>query len=204
MIFSYSAIKTYNTCPRQYEALHLLKTHKRESSPALEKGIEFHKKLEDAIRDGKGLPQKLKSWEVLASKLHQGGAVPERKMAVDRNLQPCDFFDDHAWIRGVIDVDFEVGNTCLQIDWKTGKVRPDALQADFYALLKWAQNPNLTIDFKFAFLEHNVVHPVHPTTKAKDEVPAMVSRIEMAEEFPPTPSFLCRYCPVYECEHNEA
>ena len=45
----YSAVKTFNTCPRQYEALYILRNVPRKSSPALEKGIAWHKALEDQL-----------------------------------------------------------------------------------------------------------------------------------------------------------
>jgi len=201
---SYSAIKAYNTCPRQYEALYVKKTHKRGSSPALDKGIKYHEALENVVKYGQGLPSYLKQWEDLAYKLHLGGAEAEPRLAIDGNGEPCDFFDDKAKLRGAIDVDWTHDGTSLMLDWKTGKVYPDPLQADIYAVMKWAQQPELQISFKFVYLEHDHVVPEHPDKGAVARVWDQIERIETTTEYPPRPCFACRFCPVTECEYNES
>ncbi len=205
IIHSYSAMKTFNTCPRQYKALYVDRSHKRAPSPALDKGIRYHEALENTVRYGQSLPKYLKRWESLAYKLHEGGAQAEVKLATDREGNPCDFFDtDRAWLRGAIDVDWEQQSSCLEIDWKTGKVYPDPLQADVYATMKWAQNPDLRINFKLVFLDHDTVVPVHPDREAVNRVKDQLRRIEAEQTYPPRPCFACRFCPVTECEYNES
>lgn len=203
MKHSYSAMKTFATCPRQYEALYLLRNVPRKSSPALEKGIAWHEAMEKAL-EGAPLPAHLTWWQGLVDKLRAAGAVPERKVAVTRELKPTGFFDDDVWLRGAIDVQLHGGKRCLMIDWKTGKVYPDPLQAEVYALMQWAEHPAVTIGFAFAYLEHKRTVSVDVDKGSTARVVAFLERIEATEVFTPRPCFACRFCPVTSCEYNEA
>lgn len=200
MIHSYSALKAFGTCPRQYEALYLLRSVKRGPSPALEKGIEWHEALEHAVKRGAPLPKHLHPWQSLADRLRAAGAQAEVKLAIDREGKPCDFWDRNAWLRGAIDVDAGT----LLVDWKTGKVYPDPFQADVYVALKRATQPKLKVDFHFVYLEHKKVVTLKPNQDAADRVRTYIARVEQAETFPPRPCFACRFCPVTDCEYNEA
>ena len=197
-VHSYSALKCFSTCPRQYEALYLTKSVKRTSSPALEKGIAWHEALEKAVRDNTPLPSHLSKWQPLANTLRKAGAQVEVKLAMDREGNPCGFWDKHAWLRGAIDVD--TGQ--LLLDWKTGKVYPDPLQADVYTALKRASLPKLKVDFHFVYLEHSKVVTMKPNQDATNRVVQYIARVEQAETYPPRPCFACRWCPVTQCEYN--
>lgn len=198
---SYSAVKTFNTCPRQYEALYILRNVPRKSSPALEKGIAWHKALEDALLEAKPLPSHLVYWQPLADMLHKAGAEAEVQLAITHDKTPTDFKAEDVWVRGAIDVRLSAGNKITMLDWKTGKVYPDSLQADFYATMQWAQTPGVKIEFHFTYLEHKRTVPVEVDKKAPDRVYAALERIENTTTFHPRPCFACKFCPVSTCEY---
>ena len=201
MKHSYSAVKTFNTCPRQYEALYVLRNVPRKSSPALEKGIAWHEAMERGVRDGALLPSHLTHWQPLTNMLHAAGAEAEIQLAVTHGKAPTDFTAGDVWIRGAIDVRLTAPGKVVMLDWKTGKVYPDSLQADFYATMQWAQTPGVKVEFHFTYLEHKRTVPVEVDKKAPDRVYAAVERIENTKVFHPRPCFACKFCPVSTCEY---
>lgn len=201
---SYSSLKTYKTCPRQYEALYVTKTVKRTSSPALEKGTEVHQHFEDALnRKAPDLPNKWGKWQPLVETLRKGPVEPEVRLAIDREGKPCDFWDKNAMLRGAIDVRLMDGDRVLMLDWKTGKVYPDRAQADVYAMMQWAQTPDVKIKFSFVYLEHNKTVPVDVDKGATRRVQQLIDTVDAATTFSPRPCFACRFCPVMTCEYHD-
>ncbi len=47
-------------------------------------------------------------------------AVPEIKLAINRDFEPVDFFDKDAYFRGVIDYSARIGRNSLVLDYKKG------------------------------------------------------------------------------------
>lgn len=192
---SYSSLKLYKQCPKQYKALYIDKSIKRQSSPALEKGIRMHKHMEDAVNHATKLPRTLAKWEPLVSKLRRAGAEAEKEFAVTEQLEPTTFWSKNAWLRGKVDIMLP-GRV---IDFKSGQVRPDPFQGEFYRVL--AREP---IRFNLVYLEHNTVVRTRPPENSIDNIRVVAYSAEHDTRFPARPSFLCRYCPVKTCKYNEA
>lgn len=201
LIHSYSALNAFSICPRQYEARYVLKTTKSTTSPALEKGRDWHAALEHAVQTGEGLPAHLARWRPLVAALHAGGARAEATLAIDRAGQPCGYWDAGAWLRGAIDIEWTRAGQCLMLDWKTGKVHPDPVQADVYSALRRASDPALAVEFHFVYLEHRKTVALRPDKGALQRVSASLTRLEDTTRFAPRPCFACRFCPVTTCEY---
>ena len=43
----------------------------------------------------------------------------------------------------------------------------------------------------------------YPDDNAERRVMSIINDIETNGKYPPTPSWLCRFCPLTWCEHNE-
>ena len=53
--WSYSALKEYVNCPRQYHETRVLKKYEKETTKQMLYGTEVHKALEDYVNEGKPL-----------------------------------------------------------------------------------------------------------------------------------------------------
>ncbi len=200
---SYSSLKAWVTCPRQYKALYIDKSVRRTSSPALERGNRIHQALEDAVNGG--AEPDVWTPDGLIHKLSTGSAEAEVELAIRRDGTPCGFWDKDAWLRGKIDVYMGADGRALMIDWKTGKVYPDALQADIYATMaRCTWGSDMKVSFYFVYVDQKVIHPEYPDSHAEERVRALVDRVEGDEHYTPQPCFACRFCPVNWCEYNDA
>ena len=204
---SYSSLKKWVTCPRHYQHQYVLKTIQFHTTPALERGNRVHKALEDAVKGDNTLLDKENVWvpPKLVQTLQASDAVPENKLAIDAYGQPVDFWDKSAVLRGAIDVDLTAprANRSVMVDWKTGKVYPDAMQADCYAAMKRAELPGAAVDFYFVYVDQKQKVNERPDQKAYDRVMALIERVEADDTYVPNPCFACRFCPVSSCEYNQ-
>jgi hypothetical protein len=217
--FSYSSLKTFNTCPKQYEHLYILKDVPREDNDASIYGKEVHSAIEEYIRDGKPLPAAYERFKDMVDPVlaWDGERHVELKMAVGPDLHPCDFFDPNYFVRGVADLVVVNGEKGRALDWKTGKSSryADIKQLELMALLMFAHFPQVKeVAGQLVFLVAQQVVPKEGPVKYYRENAMLMWRnwiynavaIEMAIEktgFNPKPNNLCRqYCPVTSCTHN--
>jgi hypothetical protein len=212
--WSYSALTSFETCPRRY---YLTKISKQVVEPPTEAtmwGNSVHKALETRITQNKSLPPSMQQWEpVVAKVLSKGGKVEaEQKIALDRNLKQVTYFAPTVWVRGVTDFTIAKDDKVFIGDWKTGKPTPESAQLKLTAAMTMAVKPwvNYVIN-AFIWLKDGST-TVEKFTR--DDIPTIwqefaprVQRLEHAvaeQKFPPRPSGLCRkWCPVGKtlCEY---
>jgi predicted RecB family nuclease len=90
---------------------------------------------------------------VLAKK---GDKYFEHQMAVNRQLQPVDWFAKDVWIRSIADVLVVNGDTAYCIDYKTGKVKENPTQLQLFAAMVMWQFPEVnTVKTSFVWLRFN-------------------------------------------------
>ncbi len=212
--WSYSALTTYETCPKKYYHLYVAKDVKDEDSSFSADGKIVHDAMKARVCDGKALPVNLRYMEKAAARF---AAVPgdkhgEMKLALSRDFEPRDFFAKDVFVRVVIDLTIVQGSTAIVVDWKTGKVKDDPTQMALCAAVLHRWMPEIT-NFKtvFVWLAHNDATP-KPYTPA--DFPAVwnnllprVAKIEQARkttDFPAKESGLCGWCPVKQCPHWRA
>lgn len=121
--WSFSRIKAFETCPKQFYHVNVLKQFPFEETEAMRYGTEFHKAAEDFIRDGTPVPGRfdfaLPALEALAAK--PGEKLCEQKLGLTAELEPCGFFDKGVWFRGIVDLLIIDGDEATIVDYKTGK-----------------------------------------------------------------------------------
>lgn len=215
--WSYSRLKAFEQCPKQYYHEKVLKEFPFVETDAMLYGTELHEAAELYIRDAKPLP---KHFEFIQSKLDKLRSIPgdklcEYKMGVTKNLEPCEFDDDNVWFRGISDLNIinrDKGRAHV-FDYKSGKnfKYADPGQLELMALATFAHFPKVQ-KVKAALL-FVVVDKMVAEQYDRDQIPELWDKwlgkyrrfagAYKSDVWNPLPSGLCRnHCPVLECPHN--
>ena len=218
--WSYSSLKKFKTCARQFYEVKVLKAFKEpESTEATRYGKDFHTAAELYVRDDTPLPA---YFEFAKPQLDTLRAIPgvkhcEYEMALTAKLEPCSFRDPLAWCRGVADlliVDEDRG-VARCVDYKTGKSAKyaDTAQLELMALMIFKHFPKVrSVKGGLLFV---VANSFRKETYKLDQEHTYwrtwmgdVRRLEVAYQtgvWNPNPSGLCRkHCVVTTCAHNGA
>jgi RecB family exonuclease len=213
--WSFSRIKAFQTCPKQFYHVSVLKEFPYEETEAMRYGTEFHKAAEDFIRDGTPVPDRFsfarQALQVLAEK--PGEKICEQKLGLTAELEPCGFFDSNVWFRGIVDLLIIDDGVATIVDYKTSKSSRYAEkgQLELMALSIFRHYPQVhTIRAGLLFvIVNDLVKAKYEKSGQKDmwrKWIAEYGRMEAAFEsgvWNPKPSGLCkRHCPVVECPHN--
>lgn len=210
--FSFSVVDMYRTCPKKYYHLKVLKDFKDSDSSFAAEGKEIHEALKARVIDGSPLPLQLRYLEPMASRFaeKEGEKHGEVQLALNRNFEPCAWYDDECYVRAIIDLLIVNGPHALVVDWKTGKVRPKADQLKLAAAVLSRQMPELKeFTLAFVWVKHKEITSLKIEVGNMDDVWA--DWIEAADEiesaikttdFPAEPSPLCKWCPVESCPHH--
>ena len=133
----------------------------------------------------------------------------EQKIALDRKLQPTNFFAEDVFFRGIIDYIKVDGACAYVVDYKTGKPHQKFDQLQLFALHTFALYPDV-----------DLVHVRFYWTQTEDETRYSYRRDDVAgiwrkfipdlkqyaeafktDTWQPRQSGLCNgWCPVKECE----
>ena len=137
---SYSAMNTFETCPRMYEAQYITGEIKFVSNEATDYGTVVHKAIENLFKHGTELPPEFEIYKSVTdgvTKLTKTATnvLVEFQMALDIDKQPCNFDDLDCWVRGIADLVIIKGNSAIILDWKTGKMRPSHDQMILMSLM---------------------------------------------------------------------
>ena len=213
--WSFSRMKGFETCPKQYYHVNVLKEFPFQETDATRYGTEFHKAAEDYMRDDTPVPERfafaLPTLEALKAK--PGEKHCELKMGLTEDLQPCGFYDKNVWFRGIVDLAIINGEKAFIVDYKTGKSAKyaDTGQLQLMALSLFAHFPEVKrakggllfviadkfVGADFNASDHNVLWS--PWIKKY----AQLQKAHETNVWNPVPSGLCRkHCPVVECPHN--
>lgn len=229
--FSFSSFSDFVSCPRKFFETRILKRWKEDQDGEhLVWGREVHKAFEDRQRDGIGpdgkpvspLPDNLAQHEPYMRRLDAipGKLFVEQRVALNTKLEPCAFFAEDCFYRGVIDwikVDLnatpEYGRATI-VDYKTGKVNEKWRQLILNALWvfqRFGETKNVRIaDCRFYWTKE----PEHRSQKVygygerdllwKGIIPDLKQYKEAfkLDAWQPRKSGLCKgWCPVKDCEN---
>lgn len=215
--WSYSRIKAFETCPKQFYHTHILKEFPFKETEAMRYGTEFHKAAEEFIRDAKPVPERFAFAKPALQVLNdmEGDKYCELKVGLTADLEPCGFFAEDVWFRGVVDliiVNDETGLATV-VDYKSGKSAryADKGQLELMALAVFKYFPQ--VEKVRAGLLFVIANEFIKDKYAADSQPDMwkkwlaeYAKMEKAAEtdvWNPRPSGLCRaHCPVTQCPHN--
>lgn len=214
--WSYSALKTFQSCPKKYYHLKVAKDVKEPPSEIMLYGVDAHKAAELYIAEDKDLPAK---YEFMRKQLNtlrnlKGDKYCEYKFGLTKDMEPCGFFDKNVWLRGAIDllvVNPETA-TARMIDYKFGKSKnADMSQLQLMSLAVFKLFPDVKkVKAGLLFCPEDKMMPTQyksddASTMWMDWLPE-VARLEAAFEsnvWNASPSGLCKaWCPVFKCAHN--
>ena len=214
---SYSAIKQFENCARQYHAVRILRIPQPEESEAQRYGTAAHKAMENFLMDGTPLPPEFARFApyVEAVNRARGEMHCEIKLGIRADFSPCEFFAKDVWFRGVPDVLVVSGEKARVADWKFGKSSrfADPDQLELMAALVMANQPAVqevrgTLLFLVAndALQRVYTRPQLPDIFSKWA--GRAARIDAAQAsgvWNPRKGPLCGYCPVSRdmCEYKE-
>lgn len=215
--WSFSKAKAFDTCPKQFYHVNILKEYPFEETDAMRYGTEFHKACEDYIDKEKSLPKKFGFIEPTLDALNKkrGVKICEKKLGLTEDLEPCSFFDKKVWFRGIADliiVDVLAGVAWV-IDYKTGRSSKyaDKGQLELMALSVFKHYPEVTkikagLLFVVAGSLIKETYEIDSESILWEKWLAKYANMKVAfdrEVWNPRPSGLCkRHCPVMECPHN--
>lgn len=215
--WSFSRIKAFEQCPKQFYHEKVLKQYPFVETDAMRYGTEFHKACEDYIGEGTPIDPRFAFIKPTLDKLNakQGTKVVEQKLGLTADLEPCGFFDKDVWFRGIVDLAIidEEENLAWIVDYKTGKNSKyaDKGQLELMALTIFAHYPavkkvNAGLLFVIAKDFVKAKYSVDDKQKLWGKWLGEYAKMEKAFEvdvWNPRPSGLCRqYCQVLECPHN--
>lgn len=215
--WSFSRIKAFETCPKQFYHTTVLKQFPYVETEAMRYGTEFHEAAEHFIRDGTPVPDRFAFarpvLDALAAK--PGEKLCEQKLGLTAELEACGFFDQGVWFRGIVDLLIIDGDEATIVDYKTGKSARYAEkgQLELMALSVFRHFPQVKkIKAGLLFvIANDFVKATYERTGQKELWRKWLSNYASMEKafetevWNPKPSGLCkRHCPVTECAHNGA
>lgn len=210
--WSYTALQDFINCPNQFYHKRVIKSVKEEQGEAQIWGEKVHKAFEERQSDGLVLPDILAEHEQRMDWLQnqKGKTFTERKIALNKKAQPCEFFDKDVWFRGIIDYMKVDGDFCRIVDYKTGKVKNDFKQLKLFALHTFIAYPEIqNIICHFYWLTdksfpHMMFHRAQMPAMWHDFIPDLQQYKEAfkMDVWQKRQSGLCNgWCPVTTCEN---
>jgi len=204
---SFSSLKLYENCPLRYQQQRILKAVVDKGGEASQHGERVHKYLEERLTGVSPLPDELEPLEGAIAALDRlsakGVLMVEQELTLNAELKPTGWWDSDAWLRSKLDVLVVRGDKAYNLDWKTGKRRPDYSQLELFALQVFAHYPEVQrVTSAFIWIRDVATDK---ETYTRDDAPklwenllAKVRRIEQSvatDNWPARPSGLCNYCP---------
>lgn len=218
--WSYSSLKKFKTCAKQYYEVKIAKNYEEPAfTEATLYGSSFHEAAEHYVRDGTPLPE---AFAYVKQHLDTLRSIPGEKfcefeMGLTKDLEPCGFKDENVWCRGIADlliVNRDKG-TARIVDYKTGKSAKyaDTAQLELMALMVFKHFPEVRrVKAGLLFVVANDFKKAeYDKTQEKNYWRTWmqdIGRLEAAHRsgvWNPSPSGLCRkHCAVLSCPHNGA
>lgn len=209
--WSFSSLKEYVNCPRQYHEVKVLKNYTKRVTREMTFGTEVHKYCEDYVGEGKPLPKNYLHFKPVLDELLAipGTRYPEYRMALDAEGKPSAYGSGY-WVRGIVDLLIVDGDQAYIVDYKTGSNRyPDPKQLKLMALMTFAHFPEVQkIKAGLLFIVHTSFVDESYTRDQIDELwdhfyPDL-QRLQTSYDtsvWNPNQTPLCGWCPVTSCEH---
>lgn len=213
--WSYSSLKQYTNCPKQYQEMRVLKNYTVKETEAIIYGKAVHEALELYVKDGKPLPKNYLRFKPMVDTLIniKGDKYPEYEMALTHSKEPCDFDSEDRWVRGIADLVIVDGDTAYVVDYKTGSNRyPDPKQLRLMSLMMFTHFPDIQrVKGGLLFVMKNSFITEEYLRKDMDKSWGMfeqsLKRLETSYEndtWQANPTPLCKWCSVVTCDFNKS
>jgi len=214
--WSYSSLKTYETCPyRIYIAK--VKKIQEDYGPAADRGSQIHLQAEDFVQNKiEQMPDTLKKFqnqfEVLKSLYVEGKVELEGEWGFTIDWKACDWMAKEVWARIKLDaIVHESPTSARVIDYKTGKKFGNEIahgqQALTYAIGSFFKYPELEhVQTELWYLDQKETSlQAYTREEAMMFMPNINNRalnMTSATKFPPNPSsYSCKWCSYKNGEH---
>lgn len=175
--YSFSKISTYNTCPKKFDYQYVQKIGDIVlDSPALAKGrcihsiLEYYPEVHDDIKNNEyyEIAREICDKFIKSNLGHYVTSdkpkFAEQKIALDYNLEPCDYKSKNVLFKGIVDqvlIDLELHLS----DFKSGKYVDFNYQSFdqlmFYAIYFFKKYSNIkVIHISYLYVEHNMENKI--------------------------------------------
>jgi hypothetical protein len=208
--WSFSSLKDYVNCPRQYHEIKVLKRYTKQATEQMLYGTAVHKACEDYVGEGKPLDKNNQRFKPVLDALIEipGVRLPEYKMALDSEGKPCAYGKGY-WVRGIVDLIVVDKDTAHIIDYKTGSNKyADPKQLKLMALMAFAHFSEIQrIKAGLLFIVHDSFLDEEYTRDQVDDLWGHfrpdLERLQASYDndvWNPRKTPLCGWCPVKTCE----
>jgi ATP-dependent exoDNAse (exonuclease V) beta subunit len=213
--WSYSSLKEFINCPKQYQQVKVLKNYTKVVTQQMTYGTEVHKALEDYTKGEIELPKNYQRYKSMVDAVIQipGTHYAEHRMALNADKRPCSFDADDYWVRGIVDLLVVDEDTAFIVDYKTGSNKyPDPKQLKLMALMTFEHFPEVEhIKAGLLFVAHNAFVPEEYKREQENDLwkyfEGDLERLRISFEsdnWPANPTPLCGWCPVRNCEFQKS
>ena len=211
--WSYSGLKDYANCPKQYNEVKILKNFTKYPTEQMLYGTEVHSALEHYVKDGTPLAKNYERFKKQLDPLRdmEGVKYPEHRMAITFDRTPCTYGAKDYWVRGIADLLVVDGDQGFIVDYKTGSSKyPDPKQLQLMALMAFAHFPQLQhikAGLLFVMHEHFITSEYErgKIDQYWQDFYWNLERLRLSHvnnTWPTNPTALCGWCPVRSCEHH--
>jgi len=212
--WSFSSLKQYTNCPKQYHEIRVLKNYTVKENEAMMYGKAVHEALELYVKENKPLPKNYLRFKPMVDTLLkiEGDKYPEYEMALTHSKEPCDFHSEDRWVRGIADLVIVDGDTAYVVDYKTGSNRyPDPKQLRLMSLMMFTHFPDIQrVKGGLLFVMKNSFITEEYLRKDMDKSWGMfeqsLKRLDTSYEndtWQANPTPLCKWCSVVTCDFNK-
>jgi hypothetical protein len=212
--WSYSGLKDYSNCPKQYHEVKVLKRFSKRPTQEMLYGTQVHTALENYVKDGSPLAKNYERYKKQLDPLREmdGIKYPEHRMAITYDKEPCTFGAKNYWARGIADLLVVDDDQGFIVDYKTGSNKyPDPKQLQLMALMAFAHFPELQhIKAGLLFVAHEHFVTSEYSREKIDEYWQdfywELERMRLSYEngsWQANPTPLCGWCPVHTCEYHK-
>jgi hypothetical protein len=205
--WSFSKLKAFEICPRQGYAKYISRELPYVETEAQHKGNEFHKAMEDRIKEGMPILGEYAWAEDYVPRQVKPDDILLAEVPLDLNVNGEPLPKGHAkherWFTCKIDVlQIEDDDVCWLIDWKTGKPWEDSDQLNLYSVVVKAHYPHVRHWRGFyVWLREQRVGMVHTLSpgRAAHKLRERIERVDVSDT--PKKNPLCPWCAVARCEN---
>jgi hypothetical protein len=215
IVWSYSSLKNFEGCKKRYYHEKVVGDYKQSPNEHTTYGTLMHEAIEARIKHGTPLPPEFSHLNGLVDSLLalNGEKLSEVDLSLRSDYTPCTADDPAVWYKGFADllVINRDRRKALIADFKSGNSRyADMDQLELYALATFRHYPEVDTARGMLLFVKDDKPIAKDFSRAETEERWLrwigrLDEIRRAREFnnwPATPSGLCRYCPVTSCmEH---
>lgn len=201
--WGWSKLDVHRECPQKFKFQFIDKLP-QPSSPAMERGGKLHNAIESYLNGwASHLPMEIEAWREAFDELKKMPFKGEQALGIDKNWNVLrDWFQPETWLRAKMDAYVVLNPEELTIfDWKTGKYRiPSTDQIELYSVVGLSVLPTAKkVTAEFWFVDTNDIfketYTADQLIKLRKKYEAEANKIYNEEQWKPTPSEKCRYCP---------